>query len=172
MLGIPAAEAALLTSSLMVAWAIGGPVFGWLSDRLQNRKGLYLGGCALAVAGWMTIILLPGLSLPLMTLTILATGFSSGCMILSFAFAKESVPRELAGTISGVINMGVMSGPMILQPAVGHLLDRLWTGEMADGIRLYTAESYRQGFALMLAWIILSLLLLLFTKETGCRQQA
>ena len=35
-------------------------------------------------------------------------------MILSFAFAMESVPLSLSGTVSGLINMGIMMGPMLL----------------------------------------------------------
>jgi MFS family permease len=101
----------------------------------------------------------------------LITGFSSGCMILSFAFAKESVPSHLAGTVSGVINMGVMMGPMFLQPAVGWVLDRMWTGESLMGVRLYDIAAYRSGFGLMLAWITISFFLLLCTEETGCRQR-
>jgi MFS family permease len=91
-------------------------------------------------------------------------------MIISFAFVKESVPAHLSGTVSGVINMGVMIGPMVLQPAVGWVLDRMWTGTMAAGVRVYPIVAYRAGFALMLAWIAVSFLLLLFTRETGCRQ--
>jgi hypothetical protein len=67
--------------------------------------------------------------------------------------------------------MGVMMGPMLLQPAVGWMLDLGWQGGMADGVRLYGLEAYRNGFGLMLAWLALSLLLILFTRETHCRQQ-
>ncbi len=168
--GISPAKAASLTSALLVAWAVGGPVFGWLSDKLKNRKRLYLTGCAVAAAGWIAIVYLPNLSLVQLLFVLLITGFFSGSMIISFAFAKESVPPYLAGTVSGVINMGVMMGPMILQPLVGLALDRLWTGEVLAGVRIYSAIAYRTGFTLMLAWILLSLLLLLFTRETGCRQ--
>lgn len=168
--GLSPAEAATLTSMMLVAWAIGSPIFGWLSDRLHNRKRLYLAGCTVSVAGWATMVLVPTLPLSFFIPLLLITGFSSGCMIISFAFAKESVPLRLAGTISGVINMGVMSGPMILQPAVGLVLDHMWSGESAMGIRVYDVLAYRYGFGLMLGWIFLSLILLLFTKETACRQ--
>jgi hypothetical protein len=57
---------------------------------------------------------------------LLVTGFSSGCIIITFAFAKESVPADLSGTVSGVVNMGVMMGPTLLQPAVGWVLDLKW----------------------------------------------
>ncbi|MGW8195798.1 MAG: MFS transporter, partial [Desulforhopalus sp.] len=168
--GISQIEAATLTSILLVAWAVGGPFFGFLSDRLKNRKTLYLTGCGISVAGWAIVILVQNISLPLLISVLLVTGFSSGCMIISFAFVKESVPVHLAGTVSGVVNMGVMSGPMLLQPAVGWVLDRMWTGEMELGVRVYDFPAYRSGFGLMLGWIAMSFLLLLFTRETGCRQ--
>ncbi len=164
------ARAAALTSTLLVAWAVGGPVFGWLSDRLRNRKTLYIAGCGTALAGWSIIICAQGLPPMLLVLILLITGFASGSMILSFAYAKESVPLRLAGTVSGVVNMGVMTGPMVLQPASGWILDHLWRGQMAGGVPIYTAASYRSSFLLMLAWLCLSLVLLFFTRETGCRQ--
>ncbi len=169
--GVSPAEAATLTSAMLVAWALGGPFFGWMSDRLKNRRNIYLIGCGIAVAGWAVIVLTRGISLYQLVPVLLITGFSSGSMIISFAFAKESVPAHLAGTVSGVINMGVMMGPMILQPAVGWVLDRMWTGEMQMGVRMYDLAAYRGGFGLMLAWIGISLLLLFFTQETGCRQR-
>lgn len=168
--GISPAEAATLSSALLVAWALGGPFFGWLSDRLKNRKLLYLAGCGITVAGWVVIILANNLSLTYLVPVLLVTGFSSGCMIISFAFVKESVPVHLAGTVSGVINMGVMMGPMVLQPAVGWVLDRMWDGQLSMGTRVYDLTAYRYGFSLLLIWIVLSFFLLLFTQETGCRQ--
>ncbi|MBS3779563.1 MAG: MFS transporter [Desulfovermiculus sp.] len=168
--GMSTALASTLTTSLLVAWAAGGPVFGWLSDSLGRRKPLYLLGCLLCLAGWYVILLIPILPFYLLVALLLGTGFSSGCMVISFAFAKESMPPRLAGTVSGVINMGVMLGPTILQPAVGWVLDQKWQGEMAKGIRVYTSQAYQSGFSLMLVWAALSLLLLFFTRETYCRQ--
>jgi len=164
---LPPTQAAALNSTLLVAWAVGGPVFGGLSDRIGRRKPLYFLGCAVAVIGWIFILFIPELPVYLLTILLIITGFASGCMIISFAFAKESVPASLAGTVNGVINMGVISGPTLLQPAVGWLLDRNWTGELLQGIRIYDMAAYRAGFALMLGWALVSLVLLFFTRETG-----
>lgn len=168
--GVSATNAAAFTSALLVAWAVGGPFFGWLSERACNRKAIYLAGCGASLSGWLVVVLVKDLPLIFLLPVMVATGFCSGCMVITFVFVKESVPLPLAGTASGVINMGVMAGPMLLQPAVGRVLDLLWSGEMAAGVRVYSLSAYRSGFALMLAWIALSFFLLLFTRDTGCRQ--
>jgi MFS family permease len=165
-------RASILSNVLMVAWALGGPTFGWMSDRLGRRKPLYLLGCGLSLVGWGVIIFLDNLPISQLTALFVITGFCSGCMIIGFAYAKESVPLNLAGTISGVVNMGVMMGPMILQPAVGWILDKNWEGTAVAGIRVYQLAAYQAGFSLMLAWLALGFVLLFFTRETGCSQVA
>jgi MFS family permease len=169
-LNLSPARAALLTSALLISWAVGGPACGWLSDRIGRRKPLMIGGCALSLCGWIAICFWPNLPAGLFTTIVLLTGLSSGSMIISFAFAKESVPPELSGTVSGVVNMGTMMGPMVLQPAVGWILDQQWQGTMDQGVRIYSLQAYQYGFSLMIAWNALALFLLLLTRETRCRQ--
>jgi len=170
--GMTATGAAAVASALLVAWALGGPLLGAASDRLGRRKPLYVLGCAVGAACWGLVILVPGLPVPVLVGALLVAGLSSGGMIIGFAYAKESVPAHLAGTVSGLVNMGVMTGPMVLQPAVGWALDRAWQGQVAAGVRIYPWSAYRLGFSLMLAWAVLALVLLLFTRETSCRQRA
>ena len=100
----------------------------------------------------------------------LSIGFFGASFILSFAFAKESGSVKLAGTVSGITNMGVIQGPMYMQPLVGIILDRTWDGASANGKRIFDLASYQQGFSLMLIWGVIALVLLLFTRETYCKQ--
>lgn len=169
--GFSPTDAAALCSAILVAWAVGGPVFGGLSDRFGRRKPLYVLGCVVLTAAWGVALLVPALPVPLLWALLLLAGFASGCMIVGFAFGRESAPPHLSGTVAGIVNMGVMLGPMTLQPAVGWMLDRHWSGELVAGARVYGLEAYRTGFALMLGWALLSTLLILFTHETHCRQQ-
>ncbi|MDJ0991886.1 MAG: MFS transporter [Desulfobacterales bacterium] len=170
--GLAPTRAAVLTTTLLVAWAVGGPVLGWLSDRRGRRKPLYIGGSIVALVCWSVLILVPGLPLPLLVLLLVLTGLSSGCMIIGFAFAKESVPAHLSGTATGITNMGVMMGPTLLQPAIGWMLDRYWAGALETGVRVYSLEAYRAGFGLMIVWAALAVLLLFFTRETFCQPSA
>ena len=162
-------KAATLTSCLLIGWAMGGPVFGWLSDWLGKRKPIYIVGAMVVAIGWSFILFMESLSFYPLAVFLWVTGFFSGCMIISFAFVMESVPRSLSGTVSGLTNMGVMMGPMLLQPAVGRILDHYWTGEMINGVRFYSLAAYEYGFIPMMGWVVLSVVTLFFTKETHCQ---
>jgi len=137
---------------------------------MRRRKPLYALGAVLATAGWCSVLLLPGLPLPLLDGLLGFTGCASAAIMVGFAIAKESTPAALAGTAGGVANMGNMLGGMIMQPAVGWVLDRRWTGTFADGARVYDFDAYRAGFTLMLVWLAAALVLLVFVRETHCRQ--
>lgn len=116
------------------------------------------------------IIFVPGWSRAALTALLAAVGISASVFVLNFAFAKESVPARLGGTASGIANMGVMLGGLVMQPLVGFMLDRDWNGAMVDGVRVYDFAAYRNGFALILVWGALALVLLALTRETHCRQ--
>jgi hypothetical protein len=91
-------------------------------------------------------------------------------VVLGFAFAKESVPIQFLGTISGAINVGNMLGPTLLQPAIGRVLDQQWAGAMASGVRAYSVDAFQAAFAMIVAWSLLTCLLTALTQETRCRQ--
>jgi MFS family permease len=167
--GLDPKMAAAITSTLLVSWALGGPMLGSWSERMGRRKPLYLVTSGVALLGWSAIIFAP---LPLWALValLIPTGFASGNIIIGFAWAKESVPLRLVGTGSGVCNMGPLIGGMLLQPAVGWMLDRRWNGAFEAGVRLYDATAYRAGFTLMVGTMVIAGILLIFARESHCRQ--
>ncbi|WP_313951159.1 MFS transporter [Accumulibacter sp.] len=167
--GLETKTAAAITSLLLIAWAVGGPVLGALSERMGRRRPLYVWTTAAALAGWTVVIFAP-IPIWLLIVTLLFTGLVSGNLIIGFAFAKESVPARLMGTASGICNMGPLLGGMLLQPAVGWVLDRNWQGAAANGVRIYDAAAYQAGFSLMAGCLLLSLCLIPFARETYAKQ--
>lgn len=168
--GLGTAQASMVTSLLLVCWALGGPIVGAWSDRMRRRKLPYALGAVLAAVGWCAVLLVPGLPLTLLIGLLGFTGCASAAVMVGFAITKESAPAALAGTAGGIANMGNMLGGMIMQPAVGWILDARWDGTFANGVRVYDFGAYRASFALMLAWLAAALILLLFVRETHCRQ--
>ncbi|PYR53517.1 MAG: MFS transporter [Acidobacteria bacterium] len=164
-------EAAAVCSVMIVCWAVASPIAGYLSDTIGRRKPIYLGGALVSAAGWSTLFFAP---LPLAAFTVVAaiTSFACGAVVLGFAFAKESVPVQLLGTISGAINVGNMLGPTILQPAIGRVLDQRWAGATSNGVRIYSVDAFQAGFAMIVVWSVLTCVLIAFTRETRCRPSA
>ena len=166
--GLDAKAAAAITSTLLVAWAVGGPLLGSLSQRRGARKPLYLVTSWIALAGW-TLIVFADPPLWLLVALLVPTGFASGNLIIGFAWMRESVPASLVGTAAGFCNMGPLIGGMVLQPLVGWVLDRHWQGQLAGGARIYDAAAWQSGFTMLVAFAAIAAVALLFARESHCR---
>ena len=170
--GLSTAQAAFVTSIMLVAWAFGSPIAGALSDRMHTRKLPIIVGGGVAAVLWAVLIYVPGLPYAVLIALMVGLGLASGVVVIGFAFCKESAPTALAGTASGVANMGNMLGGMAMQPLIGWLLDLGWDGAMTGEVRAYSFATYAGGFTLMLAWLVAGLAVLAFAHETHAKQSA
>jgi predicted MFS family arabinose efflux permease len=168
--GFSTAQAATLTSAMLVAWAASSIVCPLLSERLKRRKVLMAGGLVATLALWSVVIFVEHHSRVVLVVLLIGVGVCAGSFVLTFAFAKESVPARLAGTASGIANMGVMAGGMLMQPLIGVVLDANWGGVMENGARWYDFQAFQRAFSLVLGWGAVSIALLSLARETHCRQ--
>jgi len=169
--GLDTKEAATISSVMLICWAVANPLFGGISDRMRKRKTAYLGGALACAAGWLIMIYVTSLSLAAFTVVAALTSLSTGCGVLAFAYARESVPAGQMGAVTATTNIGNMLGNVVLQPCIGILLDRHWTGLTSSGAKIYTLDAYQAGFLLIVVWSLLSCVLAALTKETYCRQK-
>jgi predicted MFS family arabinose efflux permease len=167
--GFTPSQAAATASMMLIAWSLSTIAYAHWSERIGRRKPVLAAGLTATVLSWAALVFLPDVPRAVTVALIAVVGIASGAVMLTFAFAKESVPHALGGTVSGITNMGMMLGTMVMQPVVGIILDLNWRGALVDGARIYDAAAYRAGFAAMLAWAVLALGLLALMKETGCR---
>jgi predicted MFS family arabinose efflux permease len=170
--GFTTRQAAATCSAMLVAWSLGAMAYGAISERLRKRKAPMAASLVLALSLWAAVLFIPSPSAASVVTILLALAFAGGGFVLIFAFAKESVPGRLGGTVSGIANMGVMMGGMLMQPWVGFMLDRHWSGRMEGGVRVYDLSAYQWGFASIFAWGFASLLLIALARETHCRALA
>ncbi|SEC00375.1 MFS transporter [Terriglobus roseus] len=168
--GLQQTVAAEVCSVMIVCWAVASPLCGALSDRIGRRKPIYVAGVATALLGWIAMFYTPNLPLAGFIAIAAVTSVASGSVVIGFAYAKESVPPQYLGSISGTVNIGNMIGPTLLTPAIGAVLDRHWTGQLIKGAHVYGVHAYELAFLLMIGWLTLSTILLSLTRETGCEQ--
>ena len=60
----------------------------------------------------------------------------------------------------------IMMGGFIFQPVVGKMLDFLWSGTTAHGIRVYSAHDYTLALSILPMGLAIAAICTLFIKET------
>lgn len=163
-------EAAGLISVMYIGWVIGSPLFGGLSDRLGRRKvPLYISSIGTLIC-LSCVLYLPISSIYILGPLLFLFGFFTCGFVPSFSILRELHPARASGTALGFMNMINSLGAALAPPAIGILLDLLWSGGLqADGTRLYTLGNYYTALAALPVLILIALLLLPLMKETFCK---
>ncbi len=168
--GLERTQAATITSTMLIAWAVGGPLVGAWSDRIGLRKLPYLLSTALATLFW-SLFLFVDLPYILLYPLLACIGLVSGGIIIGFAFAREVNHPGASGAVGGVVNMSVLGIAAIMQPMLGKILDSHWDGILLNGARIYSGTAYSSAFIWLLVSSALSVVMVLFTRESHCRVQ-
>lgn len=154
------------TSIMLLGWAFGAPLSGWLSERLRRRKAVFVAGAAIALAGWLAMTLGGPLPLAALYLLFALIGVGSGVAILAFVFARERVGAEISGSVSAVINTTIMAVAALCQYLMGLFLDLGWDGTMLNGARIYSPDAYGAALWLLPGATAISFAVALALHET------
>lgn len=157
-----------LCSMIWLGIGIGSPLLGWLSDRFYTRRWALAVSAFFGLTASIFILYVPSISITWMYVFLFLLGIGAGGQTVSFAVVKDNNPPELVGTASGFNNLSVLIGGAVFQPLVGLLLSHAgsWTSA-ADGVTLYSIESYNKALFVMPCSYLISLLVAIFVlKET------
>lgn len=161
--------AANYISLVFVGWAIASPLWGIFSSRIGRRKPpMYIGSIGAASCSAL-FIFAPIHSSWIMEALLFAFGIFSAGFLPAFAVAKELCSKHYVATGLSFMNMMNMIGIALVQPAIGYILDALWQGEMANGVRVYSIEAYHTALALLPIGMVIALCILPFLRETYCK---
>lgn len=142
------AYASLFTLIGSLGVMVGPPAIGWLSDRIGRRIELMIFSGVGYTAALGTIALLGDPPLPVVAIAYFLVGALLGGFVLSYTITKERHPPSASGVATGTINGAAFLGAAALPAIMGFALDAYWTGELIDGVRIYTQFGYRVAFAI------------------------
>lgn len=146
--GLGREQAGLFTSLLLLAWAIGGPLTGTLSDRL-GRRPVMTGWALLMAAAWVPFLIAAPPPIPVSLLAMIGIGLGGGAMVVAYAAARDLFEEAGAATAMGIVNTSVLLAGAGLQTFIGWFLDLGWQGALVEGARVYPPETWQD------AWLIL-----------------
>lgn len=158
-----------MVSMIFYGWAIGGPLYGLISDFIARRKSP-MAFAAISTLIVMTAILYAPASIGQMKILMFLLGAFSSGFILAFSIVREINTPILTGTAIGFINTLNNASGALAQPVVGKLLDKQWTGQvLSDGSPVYSLHMYNEALLFLPVCLFVAFIMMPFIKETFCR---
>lgn len=163
-------EAAVANSMVFFGWMIGGPVVGLLADKFSSRRWLLLLGTLGAAVSIMLVLYVGHITVVSVSLLLFLFGLFASAEVICFTVGRENAPHYLSGTALAFVNMLTMLGGVVFQPLIGRLLDMAWSGNLENGIRVYTTHDFRIALtALPIAMLVSTGLTLLLRKPASLK---
>lgn len=162
-------DAAELISFIFYGWAVGAPLFGAFSDRVGRRKTPLLISAIGAIIFIMPVIYSPIGTKWLLGSCMFVFGFFSSGFLPSYALIREINSPKICGSVVGFMNTLNNVGGALFPPIVGFVLDRYWSGQMQNGLRIYSLNDYHLALSILLLGMVVALLLVPLLPETYCR---
>lgn len=145
--GISKAEAGTILSFSALGLMAGSPLVSLLSNRVfrARRPVLILASifslCLIALIAFATA----SLPRPALYLICLGIGATTGSVVVvAFTAVKELFPLRIAGTATGLINLFPFAGGAVLQPLLGHILEK--NGRVAEN---FATAGYTKAFFIL-----------------------
>ena len=158
--------AAHLVSLIFIGFAIGAPLWGYLSDLFKSRKKIMIPGVLLSFFSLSFIIYTNIASQNLLAIFMFFFGFCISTFLLSFTMIKEITTALFAATAIGFMNTFDAFIGAVSDPLTGKILDYFWDGSMEKGARVFPVVAYKLSLSTLPLYLLVSFALIFFMKET------
>lgn len=165
--GLTNHAAAFANGLIFIGWGLGGPLAGWISDRIGLRKPLMYLSALFGLALLMIILYWPTLSELQIYLLFFLYGMTNIGVVISYALATEINPSKTIGASIAVANMGSIAIGAILQPVFGKVLEMSLGRKVVD-ISTLSQHDFSTAVSLLPVCSIIAFIFVILVKETNC----
>lgn len=163
-------QATYVTSMLFLGTIIGGPISGWISDRIRLRRLPMMIGAVSALILIFIIMLTPQLSLISLIILFLALGLMTSTQIIGYPTVAENSISAITAMSVSVVNIATMGGQAIFQPIFGRLMD--WYAKMHhQTMGVYVSDDFYWAMYIFPVGFVVALVAVFKLRETYCRRR-
>lgn len=142
-------NAAELTSYIFVGMLLGGPLLAFLSKHFGNYTIIASSGLGMSTAFIYLIFGNNDYSYFVLAALFFIVGNLCCYQVIVFAAGSELVSTQMLGITVAFLNCINMLGGSFFHTLIGFAMDFFWTGEMSNGVRQYTLDSYNHALAVI-----------------------
>ncbi|MET0672681.1 MAG: MFS transporter [Microbacterium pygmaeum] len=163
------AEAAVITTLLVLSGIVLGPIIGMLSSRLPHlrSRALVLPTVAVQMVAWLIVIAWPGPA-PLWLLVVLVVALATGgpASMIAFDHARTHNPSHRLSTATGITNAGGFIAGLLAIFFIGLALDLQGAGTPDT----FSLEAFRLAFLTQIPlWLVGGTFIVIERKRTRIR---
>ncbi len=168
--GLSHGNAAFAIGLIFIGWAIGGPIYGWISDYIGKRRPLMFISALAGAVLLSLLFLLPHLSVFSIYALCFLFGVSNTGVAISYAVSTEINTQNVIGTSIAFTNMASVIIGAMLQPVIGLLID-VFNGPhfLTMAHQTGAVVDLRIAFIVLPICSLLGFFCTLFIRETHCK---
>lgn len=151
--------AAIISSCVWIGGALGAPLIGLLSSRVQNQKRLLIIFNFITILVTITLIFIKINSFVFVSGLLVAMGFVTNASVIAYAAAAQIGEKDrISSTVVSAINMLNMGGASLVQVLMGYILT--FNNPISDKL-----SSFQISLTIMPLTLLISLLMLRFLSD-------
>lgn len=168
-LEIPKETASMINSMLFLGTIFGGPIIGYISDKIGLRILPMKIGVFSALILILTILYVP-VSPLIMGVLFFALGFVTAAQVISYALVAESMDPTITATAVSIVSILTQGGYVVYQNLFSKLLIQHGGMQMVDNVPVYSLGDYQYAAGIIPIGFIIAIIMVFRLKETYCKQ--
>ncbi len=166
------ASATFITGMIFIGIIIGSPFWGWLSDRLHNRKHSMLIGSTLSALVVACILLTNFSSELTLPILFLSLGIATSSQVISYPTIAESNPIGLVSTATSFAALIINIIGAVSQPVFGWLLTSKSNVTNSHMLSVISNNGQNTAMLFLLLAFLLAIVTALFIRDKAHIQKS